>query len=419
MNPIMRKLVVSSTALALLLGSGTAALAKNGKGNDDDHKFGRSKQQYEAFLKQVQAQAKAQAQAQVRAKGSNGLEIKLTFNDMKSGDAMWALRYIASLASKQIFEGYEDGTFKPYNNVSRIEAIAAAVRLMGLREQAESPAEMQTKLNFKDANEIPAWAVGYVAVAVENNLFAESEAVVQANKPADRLWATTLLVKALKLDAEAQAKMNTQLTFKDADKIPAGSVGYVALAVERGLIDGFEDNTFRPNVPVTRAQIAALLDRTGSQLPGANDDAATGTVSAAVYNNLLTLTNNGETLSYALNANTFVFRGGQQVAASELQVGDQVRVRTVNGIVVYVEVVQRSEVSPSFTVDGTLSYYNINNDGDISQIVIVQDVNGTVTTSVYNVSADATISGDASKLVAGQAVQLQGKDNLVSTIVVK
>ncbi len=29
--------------------------------------------------------------------------------------------------------------------------------------------------------------------------------------------------------------MNTTLTFKDAKQIPAGSVGYVAVAIEKGL----------------------------------------------------------------------------------------------------------------------------------------------------------------------------------------
>jgi hypothetical protein len=390
----MKKVVATGLAAVMVLGAGTSAFAKDNGNKGKGNAFGHSK-----------------------------IEIKLSFNDMSKGDVAWAMRYIASLASKQVFEGYEDGTFKPYNNVSRIEAITAAVRLMGLRDKAESPEEMATKLNFKDANEIPAWAVGYVAVALENNLFAETDNVVQPNKPADRLWATTLLVKALKLDSEAQAKMNATLPFKDANKIPAGSVGYVAVAVERGLVNGFEDNTFRPDIPVTRAQIAALLDRTGNQLPDSNNDAATGTVSAAVYNNTLTLSNNGQTLTYSLNPNTFVFRGGQQAAVTDLQAGDQVRVRTVDGVVVYIEVLQRADNQQNFTVDGTLSYYNVNNNGGISQIVILQNVttNGTTTTTtnLYNVSKDVTIEGNASLLVNGHAIQLQGTDNLVSKIIVK
>jgi hypothetical protein len=391
-----KKAVAAGLALTMILGSGTAAFAKqNGHDRDDDRDY------------------------QVKFHGNANVNIILNFNDMNGGDVEWAMRYIASLASKRVFEGYEDGTFKPRNTVTRIEAITAAVRLMGLRDKAESPAEMSTQLNFKDANKVPAWAVGYVAVAAENNLFAETDTMVQPNKPADRLWATTLLVKALKLDSEAQAKMNAHLSFKDADKIPAGSVGYVAVAVERGLVNGFEDNTFRPNAPVTRAQIAALLDRTGDQIPGNGNDATVGTVSAAVYNNTLTLTNKGQTVTYTLNPNTFVFRGGQQVTAAALQVGDQVRVRMVDGVVVYVEVLQRSDVHQTFTVDGTLSYYNVNNNGVIAQIVIVQNVNGSNVTNVYNVSKDVKIVGTATQLVPGHAVQLQGTDNLVSTIVVK
>ena len=32
--------------------------------------------------------------------------------------------------------------------------------------------------------------------------------------------------------------------------------------VELGLIKGYEDNTFRPNEPITRAEMATLLART-------------------------------------------------------------------------------------------------------------------------------------------------------------
>lgn len=49
------------------------------------------------------------------------------------------------------------------------------------------------------------------------------------------------------------------LTFGDADKIPAWSRGYVAAGVAAGLIAGNPDNTFRPDDPITRAQMAKLL----------------------------------------------------------------------------------------------------------------------------------------------------------------
>ncbi|MEC0264768.1 S-layer homology domain-containing protein [Paenibacillus anseongense] len=329
-----KKVVAAGLALVMMLGSGTAVMAEGynkNKGKHDDDR-----------------------------KGNNKIELHLTFNDLKNSE--WAMRYIASLASKRVFEGYDDGTFKPQNTVSRIEAITAAVRLMGLRDQAESPAKMSTKLNFKDANQIPAWAVGYVAVALENDLFSESDDMVNPQKVSDRLWATTLLVKALKLDADAKAKMNTVLPFTDAKQIPAGSVGYVAVARERGLVDGFEDNTFKPNQPVTRAQLAALLDRVGGQLPDQDNNSLTGTVNAAVTGSTLNLTRSGSTYSYALHPEVFVYRNGAKVNVSAIQVGDQVKLSLFNNQVVFIEVTTPVNSNPNTVLyNGTVSVPVTNN----------------------------------------------------------
>ncbi|MEK3720773.1 S-layer homology domain-containing protein [Paenibacillus sp. FSL H8-0034] len=331
MNHLFKKVLVTGLTLAMVVGGSTAAFADNykGKGNDKDNDRDKGRE-------------KAQAVQAVKTNyndKNNKLEIKLTFDDVKGSDVEWAMRYIASLASKRVFEGYEDGTFQPRKTITRIEAITAAVRLMGLRDQAESAEAMQANLNFSDADKIKskyAWATGYVSVALQNDLFEESENAVQPEKEADRLWATTLLIKALKLQNEAKTKMNTKLTFKDANKIPAGSVGYVALAIEKKLVDGYEDNTFRPNNPVTRAELAALLDRTGSQLP--DNTSVRGTVNAVVTNNLLTLTTEGQAYSVELDAGAFIYRNGARVAASELRIGDDVVVRTYGGKAIFVEV---------------------------------------------------------------------------------
>ncbi|MGI9951453.1 S8 family serine peptidase [Moorellaceae bacterium AZ2] len=51
------------------------------------------------------------------------------------------------------------------------------------------------------------------------------------------------------------------LPFADAAEIPSWARGVVAAARERGLVAGFEDGTFRASLPVTRAEAAALLVR--------------------------------------------------------------------------------------------------------------------------------------------------------------
>lgn len=413
MNKTFKKTLVSGLTLAMVLGSSTAAFAHgNGKDRDNDRDGDRKER------------SKIEAEYKYAPKSAN-LEIKLTFDDLKGKDVEWAARYIASLASKKVFEGYEDGTFKPRKTISRIEAITAAVRLMGLRDQAESAEAKQANLNFTDADKVKEkypWAVGYVSVALQNDLFNENDTMVQPEKEADRLWATTLLVKALKLQDQAKAKMNAKLPFKDANKIPAGSVGYVAVALENNLIDGYEDNTFRPNQPVTRAELAALLDRTGSQLP--DHTSVKGTVVGAVNNNILQLkASNNETLNVELDPNAFVFRNGARVAWSELRANDEVLIRTYGGKAIYVEVLKLAEGNPQQTVDfsvtGTLNGYTLNSQGSLGTISINQTVNGTVQTAVYGVSPEVYISGDVSLLTSGRSVELRGKQQLVHTIIIR
>lgn len=50
-----------------------------------------------------------------------------------------------------------------------------------------------------------------------------------------------------------------KLSFKD--KVPAYAQGAVQVAVSKGLVKGYADNTFRPDQPVTRAEAAVILDR--------------------------------------------------------------------------------------------------------------------------------------------------------------
>ncbi|MCY9694959.1 S-layer homology domain-containing protein [Paenibacillus alginolyticus] len=393
---LMKKFVATGLVFTMVMGGASAAFAK---GNDHDDRGNGNKNQYNQ---------------NINVKGN--IQIRINFNDLKG--AQWAMRYIASLASKQVFEGYEDGTFKPDNSVTRIEAITAAVRLMGLRDKAESAAAMQTKLNFKDADKIPSWAVGYVAVALENDLFTENDDSVKPQEEANRLWATTLLVKALKLEAEAKTKMNTTLTFKDANKIPAGSVGYIEEAIEKKLVDGFEDNTFRPGQNVTRAQLAALLDRTSSQLPD-EQNAIAGSVSGAVYNNVLPVTKAGVTTQYVLHPDAFILRNGVKVPASALQVGDEVKVRSFNNQVVFVEVTKLADVNQSFDVLGTLNATTLNAQGKIATISITQNINGVNQTTIYNVAADVALTGNLGAFTQGHLIQLKGQNQVVTSIDVK
>ncbi len=59
----------------------------------------------------------------------------------------------------------------------------------------------------------------------------------------------------------AAAPEEAALDFSDADSIAEPFLDAVNWGVETGIIKGYEDNTFRPNLPITRAQMATFMAR--------------------------------------------------------------------------------------------------------------------------------------------------------------
>ncbi len=410
-----KKTLISSMALVMLAGGATSAFAdakggnngkNNGKGNgwhqndrdrdDDDDDDDDKDDKY---------------------------NIRWQFKDEE--ELQWALEYIMRLASKGVFTGYEDGTFKPHQKISRIETLTAAVRLMGLRAEAESAEKMNTDLHFKDGDKVKKkypWAVGYVAVALENDLFFETDTEVKPEQNATRLWSTILLIKSLKLEDEAKALNNTKLEFKDAKEIPAGAVGYVALALEKGIITGYEDKhgnkTFRPNQPVTRAELAALLDRTDSEMPDHDASAIEGTLKAAPANGQLTVVkSDNKELTLTVDPNVFIFRDDKKAALSALQPGDKLFIRTYQNRVVFIEVTQKAAETVAFESAGLLKGLTFDANANIQLVSILQqEANGAEKTVTLSAAQGVKIVGDASLLVKGQPVILKGKDNVVQEI---
>jgi len=401
-----KKSVISALAVMTLFGGAASAFA-DGKGKGMDKGSKKPDKRHEV-------------KTQSGRGDSSEIVIRLRFKD--EDELKWALLPIMRLASKGVFTGYEDGTFKPNQTVTRIEAIAAAVRLMGLRGQAESAEEMGTELHFKDADKISRqypWAVGYVAVAVENGLFAETEDKVQPDKPADRLWATILLVKALGLEEEAKKNHNAALPFRDAKDIPAGAVGYVAVAVAKGLVTGYQDGTFKPNRAVTRAELAALLDRTDSRMPGANDErTVSGTVKAAAGSVIVVTRPDNTDVVLPIAANAFIFRAGAKVDASALRAGDTVLALTYNGEAVFIEATQYAPRATAFTDAGALNSVTLNAEGRLSTISLTKNTDGGTLAVIYNVSPNVQIVGDASQLTAGRRIEVSGTDATVTKIVI-
>jgi hypothetical protein len=81
------------------------------------------------------------------------------------------------------------------------------------------------------------------------------EGIFKPELPITRAQAAIMIGRALELNGEP---MDTK--FSDVTKKVSGS-GYIAAVVEKGIIDGLPDSTYRPHERVTREQIAIFLNR--------------------------------------------------------------------------------------------------------------------------------------------------------------
>ena len=66
---------------------------------------------------------------------------------------------------------------------------------------------------------------------------------------------TVMLSRAMGLTPAHEPDLNF------TDSVPGWAAGYVAAAVARGLVTGFDDGTFRPDEPITREQLAVMTTR--------------------------------------------------------------------------------------------------------------------------------------------------------------
>lgn len=182
------------------------------------------------------------------------------FTDVSSSH--WANSAIENMSANGIISGYEDGTFKPDSYVTRAEwakLLAAAYNM---------PADNDEVL-FNDME--GSWANVY-ANAV-NDYFEGENGSFNPNEPARRADVAVSMAKAEGLGVSASGASGG---FSDASQIAQEDAGYISSAVENGLIQGFDDGTFRPDDTLTRAEAATLLYRAIGNTSGNTNENAGG-----------------------------------------------------------------------------------------------------------------------------------------------
>ncbi|TFE02195.1 S-layer homology domain-containing protein [Jeotgalibacillus salarius] len=157
---------------------------------------------------------------------------------------VWEIIY---LHEQVIIDGYPDGTFRPYNKVTRSQAMKMIGEGIYLyKEKRATP--------FSDVPE-NAYYSGYVMSAYEQGYISGySDGTFRPHSDLTRGQAALIFSRAFKW-AEAPPS-----GFSDVSGNSEMSKA-VAKLKEHGVTTGYPDGTFRPNEKITRGQFAAFLAR--------------------------------------------------------------------------------------------------------------------------------------------------------------
>jgi hypothetical protein len=110
------------------------------------------------------------AAVMVRALGLGPEEYKNNYADVKAGE--WYSKYISTAAHYGLVSGYDDGTFKPEEKITRQEAMAILTRAMGVTRLGE---ELEVEARdilaaFSDDGDVSGWAEDSVAKCVKTGI---------------------------------------------------------------------------------------------------------------------------------------------------------------------------------------------------------------------------------------------------------
>lgn len=181
------------------------------------------------------------------------------FNDTEDN---WADEQINELAALGIIKGYEDGTYRPDEPVTRAQLVSLLARLF------QWPS-VGTQFYFEDS--VPEWAQEAVNAAVAQGVVSGyPDRTFLPNRPVTRAEVSVILDRAIKFpavnagllfDDTAIPGADEELDFIDAGSIPDWATASMSKVVSAGIMRGYEDGTIKPGANLTRAEIAALIKR--------------------------------------------------------------------------------------------------------------------------------------------------------------
>lgn len=332
----------------------------------------------------------------------------------------WAEEAIDDMVSRSILKGFPDGTFRPDNGITKLDALIIASRIAGVdlpenTDYAAAALKAHEKdleiydINYK--NEV-AYLL-YKGILTTDELPSYIGDGVKANA-LKRHEAAILLTKLMGGTKKAQAVAGYSVNYADLNDIPQASLPYVNYVNETGVMKGMENNMFMPYYEVSRAMMATMMYRAEKFLDYDVFEMKVTTVS--VQENKVSGTVGDTEASFVLSADSRLLIDGNEVTLSSCVPGITLKVTTKGDEVVTAEGLAGSV---QYTASGTIVTTSTS-DGD-KFITITPAGESSDSRQVYPLASDCVIKIDNSNvafsaLKNGQYVKIEVKGGKVTAV---
>lgn len=161
----------------------------------------------------------------------------------------WAEDDIEAFAAAGYIQGYPDETFRPEREISRAEFASIIVNALG-NQLRRVPG---LRVEFTDIE--GHWAEEAIQTLANAGIVEGFGGAFRPDDPITRQEAARIAASVLKLQGDGE------VDFVDSADIADWALEPISAAVAAGLFEGYPDESFRPDNPITRAESVVVIQR--------------------------------------------------------------------------------------------------------------------------------------------------------------
>lgn len=342
------------------------------------------------------------------------------FSDIKASQYEWCAPQIEAMNAAGYINGYEDGTYRPDNEVTKLECIALFSRAMGCADENNDDVMELAHSQYDSAltGSSLAWGQDELAYMMYKGAITAADLTTYINGDAKNLpmtrgEAAVIITKAMGGESKATSESSVSLHYKDAREIPSNILQYVKFVTDEGIMNGIDD-AFCADKTVTRSQIAVMLSRVIEKCDYIFKKARINSIDKE--NSKITYTVNGEkAVEYTYTDDTSFFIKGERTQIGNIPENAAALIQFSGDKVVLIDAMAST---PDEEVTAIFSGYNASS--TTMRISVKMSENSqTVKTYTCDVDVPITYAGSPATikaLKAGDSIVLSISDGVVKAI---